>query len=139
MFWQQVAQLWRSYPNNIGGWQISFFFKQVNNCDELSIWLISLRFDNIFSVNRLVYFYDSISLWFPVLMAYLNYVRSLYDLPPYIFSAIIIWHFAKYRFQLYLVHFISFAIFHICTFIYINKCCGHLLPIILCFLYEHQR
>jgi len=25
--------------------------------------------------------------------------------------------------------------FHICTFIYINKCCGHLLPIILCLLY----
>ena len=29
--------------------------------------------------------------------------------------------------------------FHICTFIYINKCCGHLLPIILCFFYMSIR
>ena len=87
-------------PNHIGGWQISFFFKQVKNFANLSIWLISLHFDNIFSVNRLLYFYDSISLWFPGLMAYLKFARSLHDLPFYTCSAIIIWHFKKYRFQL---------------------------------------
>ena len=39
--------------------------------------------------------------------------------------------FRQIQISTYLVHFISFAIFHISTFIYINKCCGHLLPIIL--------
>ena len=29
--------------------------------------------------------------------------------------------------------------FHICPFIYINKCCGHLLPIMLCFFYMSIR
>ena len=139
MFWQQVAQLWRSSPNNIGGWQISFFFKQVEHFADLSIWLISLHFDNIFSVNRLVYFYDSISLWFPGLIAYLKFAvhymichlthfrRSSYDIS------------TNTDFNLFSTFHLICNFSHICTFININKCCGHLLSIILVFFYMSIR
>jgi hypothetical protein len=57
-------------------WQISFFFKQVKNFANLSIWLISLHFDNIFSVNRLLYFYDSISLWFSITCWFKDVIKT---------------------------------------------------------------